>query len=220
MNSWKMDKARTKGVLLHTCAAWTEQRPNAPRAQKMCISQRPCMRPPCTALEEALLVLSAFCSTGCPRAPWPALGGREGQKGRSLLCPQHCLVLLSCRITLTDCPGTGAEPMGWDWPQQLLRVFSGSRCAHQRAPGSWRRLGSCPGEAGLDFSMECPGQGTAPSVPGLSPHGCSRSLWHHQLPALHWLPRPGQQSISAVLHKSYNELFLELKGESCECWCT
>ncbi|TRZ17755.1 hypothetical protein HGM15179_009370 [Zosterops borbonicus] len=67
--------------------------------------------------------------------------------------------------------------MGWDRPQQLLRVFSGSRCAHQRAPGSWRRLGSCPGEAGLDFSMECPGQGTAPSVPvcnlnvkNVSPH--------------------------------------------------
>lgn len=69
MNSWKMGKARTKGVLVHTCTARTEQGPRAVRVQKMCVSHRPWMRPPRTALGEAVFVLSGFCSTRCPWIP-------------------------------------------------------------------------------------------------------------------------------------------------------
>lgn len=69
MNSWKMGKARTKGVLVHTCTARTEQGPSAGRVRKTCVSHRPWMRPPRTALGEAGFVLSGFCSTRCPWIP-------------------------------------------------------------------------------------------------------------------------------------------------------
>lgn len=217
---------------------------------KMCISHTPCTRCVCSQVSLGSLAVPGLsaqhwgwrdrgvtASCACSAGLGPGWGSGvvcavTKSKHWASLClppspaaPSSSGAQLSCRTTLTCSwsPRTGAEPMGWDLPGQLLTGCSGSKCAHQRASGSWRCLRSCPGEAGLDFSMEwhtMPRAGHSTlshRFVDLSPRCCSQEPLAPSAPS---------SSLAASLQPTKHQchapqklqliIFSTEKGESCE----